>query len=124
MWAMSSHSTAEILRGLGRSTGPAGRRGDGAGPVGQEGQATWPPAPPCTRCCRACGCLQHAPHDRRYEVFEHSYDADVIGAGGAGLCTAAGSVGHGLKTTCITKVFPTRAQTMPAQGALTGLLRT
>ena len=41
-----------------------------------------------------------------YEVFDHSYDAAVIGAGGAGLRAAAGLVGHGLRTTCITKVFP------------------
>eukprot|EP00405_Crypthecodinium_cohnii_P042095 CAMPEP_0206559056 /NCGR_PEP_ID=MMETSP0325_2-20121206/20154_1 /ASSEMBLY_ACC=CAM_ASM_000347 /TAXON_ID=2866 /ORGANISM="Crypthecodinium cohnii, Strain Seligo" /LENGTH=70 /DNA_ID=CAMNT_0054060459 /DNA_START=11 /DNA_END=220 /DNA_ORIENTATION=+ len=40
-----------------------------------------------------------------YEVFDHSYDAVVIGAGGAGLRAAAGLVGHGLKTACITKVF-------------------
>ncbi len=38
VWAMSSPSAAEILRELGRSTGPAGRRGHGAGPVGQEGR--------------------------------------------------------------------------------------
>ena len=39
------------------------------------------------------------------EVFDHSYDAVVVGAGGAGLRAAAGLVGHGLTTACITKVL-------------------
>ena len=39
-------------------------------------------------------------------MFDHSYDAVVIGAGGAGLRAAAGCVGHGLKTACISKVLP------------------
>jgi succinate dehydrogenase/fumarate reductase flavoprotein subunit len=60
--------------------------------------------------------MQRAPHDGGYEVFDHSYDAVVIGDGGTGLRTAAGSVGRGLKTTCITKVFPTSAQTMRPRG--------
>lgn len=57
-----------------------------------------------------------------YEVFDHSYDAVVIGAGGAGLRAAAGLVGHGLKTACITKVFPTRSHTVAAQGGINGAL--
>lgn len=57
-----------------------------------------------------------------YEVFDHSYDALVIGAGGAGLRAAAGCVGHGLKTACITKVFPTRSHTVAAQGGINGAL--
>jgi len=55
-------------------------------------------------------------------VFDHSYDAVVIGAGGAGLRAAAGLVGHGLKTACITKVFPTRSHTVAAQGGINGAL--
>jgi len=57
-----------------------------------------------------------------YEVFDHQYDAVVIGAGGAGLRAAAGLVGHGLKTACITKVFPTRSHTVAAQGGINGAL--
>jgi len=57
-----------------------------------------------------------------YEVYDHSYDAVVIGAGGAGLRAAAGLVGHGLKTACISKVFPTRSHTVAAQGGINGAL--
>jgi len=57
-----------------------------------------------------------------YEVFDHTYDAVVVGAGGAGLRAAAGLVGHGLKTACITKVFPTRSHTVAAQGGINGAL--
>eukprot|EP00747_Dinoflagellata_sp_TGD_P159573 gnl/TRDRNA2_/TRDRNA2_177905_c0_seq1.p1 gnl/TRDRNA2_/TRDRNA2_177905_c0~~gnl/TRDRNA2_/TRDRNA2_177905_c0_seq1.p1 ORF type:complete len:628 (+),score=151.33 gnl/TRDRNA2_/TRDRNA2_177905_c0_seq1:68-1951(+) len=57
-----------------------------------------------------------------YEVFDHQYDAVVIGAGGAGLRAAAGLVGHGLKTACISKVFPTRSHTVAAQGGINGAL--
>merc|ERR1719238_1426319 len=57
-----------------------------------------------------------------YEVFDHSYDAVVIGAGGAGLRAASGCVAHGLKTACITKVFPTRSHTVAAQGGINGAL--
>merc|ERR1719204_1812179 len=57
-----------------------------------------------------------------YEVFDHSYDAVVIGAGGAGLRAAAGLVAHGLNTACITKVFPTRSHTVAAQGGINGAL--
>lgn len=57
-----------------------------------------------------------------YEVFDHQYDAVVVGAGGAGLRAAAGLVGHGLNTACITKVFPTRSHTVAAQGGINGAL--
>merc|ERR1719428_2298025 len=57
-----------------------------------------------------------------YTVYDHSYDAVVIGAGGAGLRAAAGCVAHGLKTACITKVFPTRSHTVAAQGGINGAL--
>lgn len=57
-----------------------------------------------------------------YTVYDHSYDAVVIGAGGAGLRAAAGCVAHGLKTACITKVFPTRSHTVAAQGGINAAL--
>jgi succinate dehydrogenase/fumarate reductase flavoprotein subunit len=43
-----------------------------------------------------------------YEVIDHDYDVVVVGAGGAGLRATFGMAMKGLKTACITKVFPTR----------------
>jgi succinate dehydrogenase (ubiquinone) flavoprotein subunit len=57
-----------------------------------------------------------------YEVYDHHFDAVVVGAGGAGLRAASGCVAHGLKTACITKVFPTRSHTVAAQGGINGAL--
>lgn len=57
-----------------------------------------------------------------YKVYDHNFDAVVIGAGGAGLRAAAGLVAHGLNTACITKVFPTRSHTVAAQGGINGAL--
>ena len=50
-----------------------------------------------------------------YEVVDHTYDAVVVGAGGAGLRAAFGLVEEGFKTACITKLFPTRSHTVAAQ---------
>merc|ERR1740133_442138 len=58
----------------------------------------------------------------RFEVYDHQYDALIVGAGGAGLRAAAGCVAHGLKTACVTKVFPTRSHTVAAQGGINGAL--
>lgn len=57
-----------------------------------------------------------------YKVHDHQFDAVVIGAGGAGLRAAAGLVGYGLNTACITKVFPTRSHTVAAQGGINAAL--
>jgi len=57
-----------------------------------------------------------------YKVYDHQYDHVILGAGGAGLRAAAGSVVHGLKTACITKVFPTRSHTVAAQGGINAAL--
>ncbi|CAD7932681.1 unnamed protein product [Amoebophrya sp. A25] len=57
-----------------------------------------------------------------YTVHDHSFDAVVIGAGGAGLRAAAGLVANGLNTACITKVFPTRSHTVAAQGGINAAL--
>src|SRR5437868_4451779 len=48
----------------------------------------------------------------------HSYDVVVIGAGGAGLRATLGLAAAGLKTACISKVFPTRSHTVAAQGGI------
>ncbi|MDH3335570.1 MAG: succinate dehydrogenase flavoprotein subunit [Rhodospirillaceae bacterium] len=51
-------------------------------------------------------------------ITEHVYDCVVIGAGGAGLRASLGMTTAGLKTACITKVFPTRSHTVAAQGGI------
>jgi succinate dehydrogenase / fumarate reductase flavoprotein subunit len=48
-----------------------------------------------------------------------SYEAIVIGGGGAGMRAALQLTESGLKTACITKVFPTRSHTVSAQGGIT-----
>ncbi|MGB0697477.1 MAG: succinate dehydrogenase flavoprotein subunit [Rhodospirillaceae bacterium] len=53
-----------------------------------------------------------------YEIIDHEYDCIVVGAGGAGLRATFGMVAAGLKTACITKVFPTRSHTVAAQGGV------
>ena len=57
-----------------------------------------------------------------YETIYHKYDAVVIGAGGAGLRAAFGMAEAGLKTACISKVFPTRSHTVAAQGGISAAL--
>jgi succinate dehydrogenase / fumarate reductase flavoprotein subunit len=53
-----------------------------------------------------------------YPITDHSYDVIVVGAGGAGLRATMGLAAAGLKTACITKVFPTRSHTVAAQGGI------
>jgi succinate dehydrogenase / fumarate reductase flavoprotein subunit len=53
-----------------------------------------------------------------YRVVDHTYDVVVVGAGGAGLRATFGMGAAGLKTACITKVFPTRSHTVAAQGGI------
>ena len=57
-----------------------------------------------------------------YEIVDHSYDVVVLGAGGAGLRATLGLAEAGLKTACITKVFPTRSHTVAAQGGISAAL--
>ncbi len=57
-----------------------------------------------------------------YDITEHSYDTLVVGAGGAGLRATFGMVERGLKTACLTKVFPTRSHTVAAQGGISAAL--
>ena len=44
---------------------------------------------------------------KSYEIIDHHYDVIVIGAGGSGLRATLGSAELGLKSACISKVFPT-----------------
>jgi succinate dehydrogenase / fumarate reductase flavoprotein subunit len=57
-----------------------------------------------------------------YELTTHSYDVVVVGAGGAGLRATLGMAEQGLKTACISKVFPTRSHTVAAQGGIAASL--
>ena len=57
-----------------------------------------------------------------YTVSDHVYDALVVGAGGAGLRATVGLAGSGLRTACVTKVFPTRSHTVAAQGGISAAL--
>jgi len=59
---------------------------------------------------------------KAYPVVDHSYDVVVVGAGGAGLRATFGLAEKGLKTACITKVFPTRSHTVAAQGGMSAAL--
>ena len=61
-------------------------------------------------------------NDRTYEVIDHAYDVVVVGAGGAGLRATVGASEAGLKTACISKVFPTRSHTVAAQGGISASL--
>ncbi len=57
-----------------------------------------------------------------YEFTDHHFDVLVVGAGGAGLRATMGAAEAGLKTACITKVFPTRSHTVAAQGGVAASL--
>ena len=57
-----------------------------------------------------------------YAITDHTYDVVVVGAGGAGLRATFGMAERGLKTACITKVFPTRSHTVAAQGGISAAL--
>jgi succinate dehydrogenase / fumarate reductase flavoprotein subunit len=57
-----------------------------------------------------------------YKIVDHLYDVVVVGAGGSGLRATMGSAEAGLKTACITKVFPTRSHTVAAQGGIAASL--
>ena len=57
-----------------------------------------------------------------YAFIDHTFDVIVVGAGGSGLRAALGCAEAGLKTACITKVFPTRSHTVAAQGGISASL--
>jgi succinate dehydrogenase / fumarate reductase flavoprotein subunit len=57
-----------------------------------------------------------------YPLVDHYYDVVVVGAGGAGLRATMGMAAAGLKTACVTKVFPTRSHTVAAQGGVAAAL--
>ncbi len=55
---------------------------------------------------------------KSYNIIDHTYDVVVVGAGGAGLRATLGMGAAGLRTACLTKVFPTRSHTVAAQGGI------
>ncbi|WP_165183975.1 succinate dehydrogenase flavoprotein subunit [Caulobacter soli] len=57
-----------------------------------------------------------------YKFIDHKFDVVVVGAGGSGLRAALGAAQAGLKTACVTKVFPTRSHTVAAQGGISASL--
>jgi len=57
-----------------------------------------------------------------YEFIDHKFDVVVVGAGGSGLRAALGCAQAGLKTACVSKVFPTRSHTVAAQGGISASL--
>jgi succinate dehydrogenase / fumarate reductase flavoprotein subunit len=57
-----------------------------------------------------------------YNIVDHAFDVVVVGAGGAGLRATLGMTAGGLKTACISKVFPTRSHTVAAQGGISAAL--
>jgi succinate dehydrogenase / fumarate reductase flavoprotein subunit len=63
-----------------------------------------------------------AVNGKAYPTHDHIYDVVVVGAGGAGLRATLGCAEAGLKTACITKVFPTRSHTVAAQGGVAAAL--
>ncbi len=81
---------------------------------------------------RGDGHLRHRPHSpfeepeqqimAAYEYETHDYDVVVVGAGGAGLRATLGMAEQGLRTACVTKVFPTRSHTVAAQGGIAASL--
>ena len=59
---------------------------------------------------------------KAYPIVDHTFDVVVVGAGGAGLRASVGCAQAGLKTACISKVFPTRSHTVAAQGGISASL--
>jgi succinate dehydrogenase / fumarate reductase flavoprotein subunit len=66
--------------------------------------------------------LATAQNGKAYTFVDHKYDVVIVGAGGAGLRATLGMAEQGLKTACITKVFPTRSHTVAAQGGIAASL--
>ena len=56
--------------------------------------------------------------NKAYDITDHQYDVIIIGAGGSGLRATLGAAESGLRTACISKVFPTRSHTVSAQGGI------
>jgi succinate dehydrogenase / fumarate reductase, flavoprotein subunit len=62
------------------------------------------------------------PNGQAYPITDHSYDVVVVGGGGAGLRATFGMAQKGLRTACLSKLFPTRSHTVAAQGGISAAL--
>ena len=92
--------------GSSNGTGPNGIHSHGGGPNGAGSNGAGGPGV----------------NGRAYPIEDHTYDVVVVGAGGAGLRATVGCSEAGLRTACITKVFPTRSHTVAAQGGIAASL--
>ena len=63
-----------------------------------------------------------AQNGKAYPITDHTFDVVIVGAGGAGLRATVGCSQAGLRTACISKVFPTRSHTVAAQGGVAASL--
>ena len=63
-----------------------------------------------------------AQNGKAYPITDHTFDVVVVGAGGSGLRATVGCSQAGLRTACVTKVFPTRSHTVAAQGGIAASL--
>src|SRR5574337_1417063 len=63
-----------------------------------------------------------AQNGKAYPITDHTFDVIIVGAGGAGLRASVGCAHAGLRTGCISKVFPTRSHTVAAQGGISASL--
>ena len=77
---------------------------------------------PVCRLSRVLSLRQHRYSTGSFQVVDHTYDAVVVGAGGAGLRAAFGLAEQGFRTACVTKLFPTRSHTVAAQGGINAAL--
>ncbi len=68
------------------------------------------------------GMAAPAVNGRAYPIVDHEYDVVVVGAGGAGLRATFGMAAKGLRTACVSKLFPTRSHTVAAQGGVSAAL--
>jgi succinate dehydrogenase / fumarate reductase flavoprotein subunit len=68
------------------------------------------------------GSAAPAQNGSAYPITDHSFDVIVVGAGGSGLRATVGCSQAGLRTACVTKVFPTRSHTVAAQGGVAASL--
>jgi succinate dehydrogenase / fumarate reductase flavoprotein subunit len=68
------------------------------------------------------GASAPAQNGKAYPITDHTFDVVVVGAGGAGLRATVGCAQAGLRTACVTKVFPTRSHTVAAQGGVAASL--
>ena len=59
---------------------------------------------------------------KAYPITDHTFDVVIVGAGGSGLRASVGCAHAGLRTACISKVFPTRSHTVAAQGGISASL--